>query len=240
MRGGYPSEDEQLVRPQAMVSLDQNARARRARDPGLYPLRDQPHDLLQVVRPLPGGGIGTSTCSRTAPTAPIGTRDRCPNALQRAWWPCGARAATVPGAWPTSWPRKASPSGSLASTGSCSARAWSASDTPGRARSPRATPWRSPASGVQIDVKYLPLLRLKGCPEPLRQDLYNAIDCSTRLQVAYVSSELTRRASVRFLQHLRRSFPFPIQEVQTDHDMEFTYVFFPHVRTPHPCRAGPR
>ena len=38
-----------------------------------------------------------------------------------------------------------------------------------------------PGQRVQIDVKYLPLLRLKGCPEPLRQYLYNAIDCSTRL-----------------------------------------------------------
>ena len=58
IRGGHPSEDEQLVRPLATVSLDQDARARRARDPGLYPVLDQPQDLLQVVRPLPGGGKG--------------------------------------------------------------------------------------------------------------------------------------------------------------------------------------
>ena len=31
-----------------------------------------------------------------------------------------------------------------------------------------------------------------------------------------------------------RAFPFPIQEVQTDHSTEFTYVFFYHVHKPHP------
>ncbi len=171
---------------------------------------------------------------------PIGTRDRCPNALQSAWWPCGARPATVP--------RRLAYY--LAQEGITISvfGVYRVLQRAGLVRKRHSRPRRKPQSyamavpgqRVQIDVKYLPLLRLKGCPEPLRQYLYNAIDCSTRLQVAYVSSELTPRASVRFLQHLRRSFPFPIQEVQTDHDMEFTYVFFPHVRTPHPCRAGPR
>ena len=46
---------------------------------------------------------------------------------------------------------------------------------------------------VQMDVKYLPVLRLKGPPEPLKQYLYNAIDDCTRLQVAWVSSEITPR-----------------------------------------------
>jgi len=29
-------------------------------------------------------------------------------------------------------------------------------------------------------------------------------------------------------------FPFPIEEVQTDHGTEFTYIFMPHVQKPHP------
>lgn len=91
-----------------------------------------------------------------------------------------------------------------------------------------------PGQRVQVDVKYLPLLRMKGRPEPLRQYLYNAIDDCTRLQAAYVSSELTPKASVHFLHMLSRVFPFPIQEVQTDHGTEFTYVFFPNVHKPHP------
>ena len=91
-----------------------------------------------------------------------------------------------------------------------------------------------PGQRVQIDVKYLPQLRLKGRPEPLKQYLYNAIDDCTRLQAVYVSSELTPKASLHFLHMVARDFPFPIQEVQTDHGTEFTYVFFPHVQKPHP------
>ena len=44
-----------------------------------------------------------------------------------------------------------------------------------------------PGQRVQVDVKHLPGLRLKGRPEPLKQYLYNAIDGCTRLQVAWVS-----------------------------------------------------
>ena len=122
------------------------------------------------------------------------------------------------------------------STVSCREPAWYASDAQGLARSLRATPWLFPGQRVQIDVKYLPLLHLKGRPEPLRQYLYNAIDDCTRLQIAHVSSELTPQTSVRFLHMVRRSFPFPfpVHEVQTDHGSEFTFVFFPHVQKPPP------
>ena len=91
-----------------------------------------------------------------------------------------------------------------------------------------------PGQRVQVDVKYLPPLRLKDRPESLKQYLYNAIDDCTRLQVAWVSSEITPAASVQFLHRMLRRFPFPIQEVQSDHGSEFTYVFFPHVQKPHP------
>lgn len=91
-----------------------------------------------------------------------------------------------------------------------------------------------PGQRVQIDVKYLPLLPLRGRPEPLRQYLYTAVDDCTRLQVAWVSPELTPRASVEFLHRVVHAFPFPIPEVQTDHGVEFTYVFFPHVQQAHP------
>lgn len=77
-------------------------------------------------------------------------------------------------------------------------------------------------------------LRLRNRPEPFQQYLYSAIDDCTRLQAAWVSSELTPQASVLFLYRLLRTFPFPIEEVQTDHGVEFTYVFFPHVQKPHP------
>lgn len=101
-------------------------------------------------------------------------------------------------------------------------------------KKPQSYAMAAPGQRVQIDVKYLPPLHLKNRPEPLRQYLYNAIDDCTRLQVAYVSSELTPQASIRFLHMVNRVFPFPIQEVQTDHGTEFTYVFFPHVQKSHP------
>ena len=37
-----------------------------------------------------------------------------------------------------------------------------------------------------------------------------------------------------------RAYPFPIQEVQTDHGVEFTYIFFPHVQKPHPVEEALR
>ena len=37
-----------------------------------------------------------------------------------------------------------------------------------------------------------------------------------------------------------RAYPFPIQEVQTDHGVEFTYIFFPHVQKPHPFEEALR
>ena len=101
-------------------------------------------------------------------------------------------------------------------------------------KKPQSYAMAVPGQRVQVDVKYLPLLWLKSRPEPLQQYLYNAIDDCTRLQVAWVNSDLTPRASVLFLKRLLHVFPFPIQEVQTDHGVEFTYVFFPHVQKPHP------
>ncbi len=53
-----------------------------------------------------------------------------------------------------------------------------------------------PGRRVQVDVRRLPVLHLKGRPEPLKQYLYNAIDDCARLKVAWVSSEITPRASV--------------------------------------------
>ncbi len=58
-------------------------------------------------------------------------------------------------------------------------------------KKPQSYAMAVPGQRVQVDVKYLPLLWLKNRPEPLQQYLYNAIDDCTRLQVAWVNSELT-------------------------------------------------
>jgi len=105
---------------------------------------------------------------------------------------------------------------------------------------PQSYAMLAPGQRVQVDVKYLPSLRLRNRPEPLKQYLYSAIDDCTRLKAAWVSSELTPHASVLFLYRLLRTFPFPIQEVQTDHGVEFTYIFFPHVQKPHPFEEALR
>lgn len=107
-------------------------------------------------------------------------------------------------------------------------------------KKPQSYAMAIPGQRVQVDVKYLPHLQLRTRPEPLKQYLYTAIDDCTRLQVAWVNSEITPQASVQFLHRLLRTFPFPIQEVQTDHGVEFTYVFFPHVQKPHPFEEALR
>ena len=104
-------------------------------------------------------------------------------------------------------------------------------------RKPQSYAMAVPGQRVQVDVKYLPLLRLRDRPEPLQQYLYTAIDDCARFQVASVSHELTPQASVRFLQHLLRAYPFPTWEVQIAHGAGFTYVFFPHVQKLHSFSA---
>ena len=107
-------------------------------------------------------------------------------------------------------------------------------------KKPQSYTMAVPGQRVQIDVQYLPKMNLRDRPELLQQYLYVAIDDCTRLQVLWVSPELTPRASVRFLRLVLTSLPFPLQEVQTDHGTEFTYVFFPHVQEPHPFEEALR
>jgi transposase InsO family protein len=107
-------------------------------------------------------------------------------------------------------------------------------------KKPQSYAMAVPGQRVQIDVQYLPKMPLRDRPEPLKQYLYVAIDDCTRLQVLWVSSELTPQASAQFLRRVQRTFPFPLQEVQTDHGTEFTYVFFPHVQKPHPFEEALR
>ncbi len=101
-------------------------------------------------------------------------------------------------------------------------------------KKPQSYAMAVPGQRVQIDVQYLPKMNLRDRPERLQQYLYCAIDDCTRLQVLWVSSELTPQASTLFLRRVQRTFPFPLQEVQTDHGTEFTYIFMAHVQKPHP------
>ena len=57
---------------------------------------------------------------------------------------------------------------------------------------------------------------------------------STRLRLVWVYQELCPANSVDFAQRMLKFFPFPVEEVQTDHGIEFTYIFMPWVKKPHP------
>lgn len=91
-----------------------------------------------------------------------------------------------------------------------------------------------PGQRVQVDVKYMPKMRLRNRPEPFQEYQYTAIDDCTRLRFVETYEELCPANSVDFGHRMLAFFPFPVEEVQTDHGMEFTYIFMPWVQKPHP------
>ena len=73
---------------------------------------------------------------------------------------------------------------------------------------------------VQIDVKYVPKECLvEGMPKLYQ---YTAVDEATRLRCRMIFSEHSSWNAVRFLQYVRKRFPFDIACVQTDNGTEFT------------------
>lgn len=110
-----------------------------------------------------------------------------------------------------------------------------------RRRRPRKKPvyysLSQPGERVQVDAKYLPKLKMRRFPEGYQEYQYTAIDDCTRLRFIRVYQEITPQHSVDFMKKALSFFPFPIQEVQTDHGTEFTHVFFPHVQKPHPFQV---
>jgi transposase InsO family protein len=91
-----------------------------------------------------------------------------------------------------------------------------------------------PGQRVQVDVKYMPKIMLKDRPEPYKEYQYTAIDDCTRLRFVNTYEELCPANSVEFARRMLECFPFPVEEVQTDHGTEFTYIFMPHVQKSHP------
>lgn len=94
-----------------------------------------------------------------------------------------------------------------------------------------------PGQRVQVDVKYMPKIRLKDRPEAYQEYQYTAIDDCTRLRFLWVYGELCPASSVDFVKRMLAFFPFPVEEVQTDHGTEFTYIFMPWVNKPHPLET---
>ena len=84
-----------------------------------------------------------------------------------------------------------------------------------------------PGEKIQIDVKEVPYNCLRGSALRNGKHFYQwtAIDECTRIRYVYGFEEHTPENSVKFLQMLRRVFPFDIQAVQTDNGREFTYKY---------------
>ena len=88
-----------------------------------------------------------------------------------------------------------------------------------------------PGANIQIDIMYLD--PIKG--QKLYQ--YTAIDEHSRLQFIRIHDEICVYHSVRFLRQALDFFQnhhIRVQQVQTDHGVEFTYAMFPHVTKEHP------
>ena len=95
-------------------------------------------------------------------------------------------------------------------------------------------PW--PGANVQIDVKYLPQIRQR------QEYQFTALDEYSRLRYVDLSDEISPRQARDFLRAALDFFQrhqVRVQQVQTDHGMEFTYAMFPHVQAEHPGSAIP-
>jgi transposase InsO family protein len=88
-----------------------------------------------------------------------------------------------------------------------------------------------PGANIQIDAKYLPLLRCK------QEYQFTAIDEYSRLRYAAIYEDLTPQNALHFLRDALDFFTrhhIRVQQVQTDQGTEFTYAMFPHVHQEHP------
>ena len=82
-----------------------------------------------------------------------------------------------------------------------------------------------PGQRVQIDVKFVPACCLVNEAKGKKFNQYTAIDEYSRWRYVEAFEEHSTYSSARFLEHLIRRFPMPIECVQTDNGMEFTKRF---------------
>ena len=82
-----------------------------------------------------------------------------------------------------------------------------------------------PGQRIQIDVKFVPACCLVNEAKGKKFYQYTAIDEYSRWRYVEAFEEHSTYSSARFLEHLIRRFPMPIECVQTDNGMEFTKRF---------------
>jgi len=90
-------------------------------------------------------------------------------------------------------------------------------------------PW--PGANIQIDIMYLDDIGHK------KQYQYTAIDEHTRLCYAAIYDDISNYNATRFLRDTLDFFDkhqIHVQQVQTDHGIEFTFAMFPAVTKEHP------
>ena len=84
-----------------------------------------------------------------------------------------------------------------------------------------------PGQRVQIDVKYVPAACIVGQPTRTKWYQYTFIDEYSRFRYLEAFEEHSTDSSKRFLQHVVKRFPYPIECVQTDNGSEFTNRLLP-------------
>ncbi|MBP3489220.1 MAG: transposase [Roseburia sp.] len=87
-----------------------------------------------------------------------------------------------------------------------------------------------PGQRVQIDVKFVPSACLVNEARGQKFYQYTAIDEYSRWRFVEAFEEHSTFSSMRFLQHLIKAFPAPIECVQTDNGTEFTKRFSSNVQ----------
>lgn len=93
-----------------------------------------------------------------------------------------------------------------------------------------------PGEKVQVDVKYV---RLKDQKAKLLGKKYRwvyqytAIDVATGIKCKMIYENKDPQSSIDFLSRIRLFYPFPIEKVQTDNGLEFTWRLHPEIHKIH-------
>ncbi len=82
-----------------------------------------------------------------------------------------------------------------------------------------------PGHRIQIDVKFLTFHK-NG--RKIRRFQYTAIDDATRVRALKVYEKHTQANAIKFVDHIRQTFPFRIHTIQTDNGHEFQVKFHWH------------
>lgn len=98
-----------------------------------------------------------------------------------------------------------------------------------------AKPYESmdhPGQRIQVDVKFVPAVCLVNEAKGRKFYQYTAIDEFSRWRFVEAFEEHSTYSSAVFIDHLVKTFPFPIECVQTDNGPEFTNRFTTHREKP--------